>query len=69
MVTLVEKAEDAIQAEEAAELTKKMMTGALLLEELCCAVGVRCSSWASDRCWLEACMLQLLLAGGRRQAS
>ncbi len=27
VVTLVEKAEDAIKAEEAAELTKKMMTG------------------------------------------
>jgi hypothetical protein len=27
VVSLVEKAEDAIQADEAAELTKKMMTG------------------------------------------
>lgn len=30
MVSLVEKAEDAVSADEAAELTKKMMTGVLL---------------------------------------
>lgn len=68
VVTLVEKAEDAIQAEEAAELTKKMMTGAcfamLLLVEGMLAGGMVQLRLAGEWCGMmqagEAAKVELV---------
>ena len=48
VVSLVEKAEGAIQAEEAAELTKKMMTGGWIWVEAWFYCGVR--RWLCEKC-------------------